>query len=589
MVLASVVILTVLTSLAGAQTTTSAEMCEGSGEPPVPVAVEVTAVPIVVTSTTADYFVLYASHDLNEDTTLEVPVAVILGEDGTTTLSENVAALPVDRYRVEKYQVATPADIDGDCLDDITELADMGAKNPVNPADALAPADGVLAIPDHEAYNALTTSAWLGGLLLRSIKFLILDVDSERPRVYFLNGNTHRAHLPFLNDVLGLELSASQLKGDIAYDRDLVAPDGSMGVYHFEWGRRRYDFGTIERAYTALAASMPLLENNLAFWISREPLPYHQPYMALYRASRINLVFDDDIFPDVTFLALNPGVGYGLLRQMDPDERPGARDIVLYETLPNELPPVAGVISTVPQTPLSHVNLRAVQNGVPNAYIRDALEDTDLTPLLDGYVRYEVTETGWTMRAATSREVEGYYAASRPPAKQTPQRDLSVTTITPLSEIGFDDWDAFGVKAANVAVLGTLGFPAGTIPEGGTVPIGGTVPDGFAIPFYFYDEFMTKTALGEETWFGYRGAGRGIGLAAETTLAAAVAAILAHAAFYTDFDLQDEMLDDLRDAIKDAEAPQWMRDALTTMHAAFPGRPVAALPLQHQQRGPAGL
>ena len=52
-----------------------------------------------------------------------------------------------------------------------------------------------------------------------------------------------------------------------------------------------------------------------------------------------------------------------------------------------------------------------------------------------------------------------------------------------MSEVGFEDWDAFGVKAANVAVLGTLGFPEGT------------VPDGFAVPFYFYDEFMKANGL----------------------------------------------------------------------------------------------
>ena len=47
-----------------------------------------------------------------------------------------------------------------------------------------------------------------------------------------------------------------------------------------------------------------------------------------------------------------------------------------------------------------------------------------------------------------------------------------------MSDVRFGDWSAFGVKAANVAELGRLGFPEGT------------VPDGFAIPFYFYDEFM---------------------------------------------------------------------------------------------------
>ena len=102
----------------------------------------------------------------------------------------------------------------------------------------------------------------------------------------------------------------------------------------------------------------------------------------------------------------------------------------------------------------------------------------DIDDLLDSYVHYTVTDTGYSIRSASRAEVDDHYNSSRPAEEQTPERDLAVTGIKPLSEIGFEDWKAFGVKAANVAVLGTLGFPAGT------------VPDGFAVPFYFYDEFM---------------------------------------------------------------------------------------------------
>lgn len=47
-------------------------------------------------------------------------------------------------------------------------------------------------------------------------------------------------------------------------------------------------------------------------------------------------------------------------------------------------------------------------------------------------------------------------------------------------------------------------------------------------------------------------------------------AILAHPRFQTDLDIQDNMLDVLRDAIKDAESPQWIIDALTAMHDTYP-------------------
>ena len=136
------------------------------------------------------------------------------------------------------------------------------------------------------------------------------------------------------------------------------------------------------------------------------------------------------------------------------------------------------------------------------------------------------------------RKVDAHYEASRPTATQTPVRDLSVTEITALSDIGFDDWDAFGVKAANVAVLGTLDFPDGT------------VPDGFAVPFYFYDEFMKANDLYSK-----------------------VSTMLADSTFQTDYDTQQAELKDLRNAIKDAETPQWIITALEEMHGGhFAGR-----------------
>ena len=229
------------------------------------------------------------------------------------------------------------------------------------------------------------------------------------------------------------------------------------------------------------------------------------------------------------------GRGSGFLRVMSLEERPNPRDIVIYETLPNDLSRVAGIITTVPQTPLSHVNLRAVQDGVPNSFIRDALEDGDIDGLIGSYVQYLVGSSGYFLRAATPEEVDAHYKASRPSEAQTPERDLTVTEITALSDVEFDDWNAFGVKAANVAVLRTLGFPDGT------------VPDGYAVPFYFYDEFMKHNEFYDD-----------------------VEEMLADSDFQSDFETQEKELKKLRKKIKKGETPEWMTGALEEMHAGFP-------------------
>ena len=506
------------------------------GPQPAPTAVAVEGTPIVVDSAAGDYFVLYVRGEAADGAVLETPVAVRLGEDGTTTLSENLAALPAERYRVERYPVAEPADVDGDCVDDIVELANPFSMNPLQPAPRIAPDDGALAISDLTAFAALAYKQEGAQAGFESVKFVLLGMNSDRPRVLFMNSDAFRYHEDF-REAFGLpEDAAGMLSGTIVRHPNVKAANGDAADYHYEfWPYSAYPFELVERAQTVLAASMPLLHDNFAYYAPPAAIPAWRRERALYDASRVDILFDEHLTPESGFIALNVAVGYGLLRIMEPGERSNPRDIVIYEALPNELSRVGGIITTVPQTPLSHVNLRAIQDVAPNAFIRGALDRPEIAELVGGYVRYTVTADGWSIRAATWAEVDSHYASSRPAEAQTPQRDLSVTAIRPLEQIAFEDWTAFGVKAANLAVLGRLGFPPGT------------VPDGFATPFYFYDEFMKHNGFYAE-----------------------VGALLADSAFQTDLDVQADALRQLRRDIRAASMPQWMMDALAGLQESFP-------------------
>ena len=518
------------TDPAYAQSGDSEETCPGGGYNPTPTGVEIQAVPIVVESTTSDYFVLYVQHDVDEDTSIDLPVLIEKGAADTTTLAENVEALPKERYRVEKYQIANPADIDGDCIDDMTELQNLGEKNPLNPAAAIALSDGAVAIPDRNTFETLAVSG-------RYVKFAVFGADTDRPHIYFINTKTHTYHGGFQQALtaLGIEESRAgdRFNGLLTFHPELQSADGSPGLYSI-WIYRAEPFAVNNLFYTLFAANMPLLEDDFAFHL-REQLQLAYRDTSLYEESRMHLLLDGDVAPEGDFVPMNKAVGYGLLRSMDLEDSPNPRDVVIYEALPNELSRVAGIITTVAQTPLSHVNLRAVQDGVPNAFIRGALDKPDINALIGHYVQYTVTADGYTIRAATKAEIDNHYASSRPATAQTPQRDLSVTEITSLRWIGFDDWDAFGVKAANVAVLRSLDFTEGT------------VPDGFAIPFYFYDEFMKHNGFYDD-----------------------IREMLADPDFQSDFDTQESELKKLRKAIKKAETPQWIIDAIVEMNQGFP-------------------
>ena len=513
---------TVLVSHEG--TFDSEDPCAGGGYNPTPTAVAVDAVPIVVESTTADYFVLYV-RDL-VDPAWEAPVLVKRGEVDTTTLAENVEALLKERYRVEKYLVADPADVDGDCTDDITELDNLGTMNPVNPAATIDSSDGAVVVPDRATFEAFAFSQ-------KFIKFIIFDIDTDRPGVYFINTTTHVLHNTFL-DTVGHKRNEVVL-GHMIYKPNLIAPDGSRGVYYY-WGVGPSEpFSIAARTYTAVAASMPLLSDNLRLFCNTRCSSGPTVRVAVVPGIPHELGVQRRHRRRDQLLRVEPrrrvrlaaGLGTGPATQL-----PGHRALqgscpTIYLALPASSPPcpkrrcptsTCGPCKTAYPTPSSE----APWTTAPS---RLSLTATSTTP---------VNEAGYSVRAATLAEVNAHYASSGPATAQTPQRDLSVRAITPLSQIGFDDWDAFGVKAANVAMLGTLGFPEGT------------VPDGFAIPFYFYDEFMKHNNFYTR-----------------------IETMLADPNFQDDYDTQESELKKLRKAIEDAETPQWIIEALTTMNESF--------------------
>ena len=146
--------------------------------------------------------------------------------------------------------------------------------------------------------------------------------------------------------------------------------------------------------------------------------------------SRFDVVLETDVFAEINYIPFHLAEGYGFFRHMENlNETPGSRDIVLYDALPNSLPRVGGIITSVIQTPLSHVNLRAIQDDVPNAYIADPLSINEIASLLNGYIYYKVENDSYEIREATLAEVNDWYENIRPTEPQFPIRDLSLSLI----------------------------------------------------------------------------------------------------------------------------------------------------------------
>jgi len=400
--------------------------------------------------------------------------------------------------------------------------------------------DGTGSVPDRATFEKLSyqgsevmIDTHLDGL--QFMKFQVERVDTEAPQIYFINTKTHRAHMRFMRAV-GLERDREQMRGVLVYRPLLKALDGSPGVYTFEFEPNdSYAFDKVMVARKALVAKMPILEGRLGYRPLWGAMDLYEREKGLYESGKLPVYLDDDLYGDIAYLPLNSAESFGRLRLMGHDERPTPRDVVLYKTLPNEMPRVAGIITELRQTPLSHVNLRAIQDSVPNAFIDKASANTTIAALIGKNVYYKVAPSGFEMREATAAEVEAHFDHLRPKEAQVPKRDLSVTEVKPLDAIAFSDAPKFGVKTTNLAALRTFKLPAGT------------VPDGFGVPFHFYDSFMKHN--------GFYNLATGM---------------LGDPVFQTDREEQKRRLAAFRKLVGRGDTPDWMREQLGELQKAFP-------------------
>ncbi len=486
------------------------------------------------------YYMLTAQHAPNFD--YETITSMTLGQDGPMIISEPLEAYDLQRYKITEYSIANPEDTDFDNIDDITEFNNMPTRAPLNFAREIPFIDGTGSIPTPEVFSDLgvvsTNIPWAPFLNNQEfVKFAIVNQSSAEPEVYFINSNTHYIHADFLNTINVDQFGDDVTTGEIVYNPNVVHPNGAFGSYSFNYSfGDAFSFETTRITFELLARNMPFLQNNLQHFISSNAENQHENFYADdFVDSRIDVVFESEFFEDVDYLPFNQAEGFGFFRQMTLEENPNSRDIVLYDALPNSLPRVGGIITSVIQTPLSHVNLRAIQDNVPNAYIKEPLAIDSIANLLGKYIYYKVDQEEYFIREATLEEVNEWFEKLRPTEDQIPERDLSQTDILPLDEIEFEMSNAFGAKCANVATMRDFGFPEGTI------------PNGFGVPFYYYDEFMKFNGFYED-----------------------VEEMINDPDFISDLETRIEMLDDFRKDIRDGDMPQWMLDNLQIMHDAFP-------------------
>jgi hypothetical protein len=393
---------------------------------------------------------------------------------------------------------------DGDALDPGGDDAGAGGEAGADPG---ADAEFLTELPTTEAYASLAAEG-------AEVKYLAV-VDGREPEAafsgaecLFQNTSKYEYHVQFLRTLPGYEGLSSERYADLVLRRESRTMwGGGLRLFpatsHPVTGRAGVLAYTI---YSESSAEEMLTLNDVVevdrrlktassfasdFLVFTPDGTAQTTAMAALAdelsAEGVAMVEPSALRPGFTAETYVEGEGYGYLRLV-PDgasaENVGPRDVLVIDAAPNDLGLVAGLVTRVPQSLGSHVNLRLREKGIPSAAVASIFENSVIAALADRLVRVVAQGTRVEITPARLEDAEAFWNAHRPSVGE-PQSDLAVTEPRSLDELRAGDAVAFGTKAANLGELSSI------LPEDNRV-------SGFGLPFSAYAQFMAETGLDAE-------------------------------------------------------------------------------------------
>jgi Pyruvate phosphate dikinase, AMP/ATP-binding domain len=337
----------------------------------------------------------------------------------------------------------------------------------------------------------------------RALKFYIGDL-LESPKVYFINTQKYALHYDFVHEVLDPDISHGGYDKTTYKGEDRTGIAGTVVIY--ETVRAKSEaigleavapiavtfFPTDNLTPAQAAVAHRLIEERIGFASlsggedrviylpagenQEEELAKEKPLLARLDVPWIHR---EELYGNETLQILNPGVAYGSLIYLTPEELEKTivsyTDILVLSRLPNTLPVVGGTITEELQTPLSHVNLAARSRGTPNIALLAASDDERVAPFLGKLVRFQVLDGEFKIEETTIEEAQAFWE-SRTTSPVVPDMDVERDGLPGFEELGFADSISVGAKAANLAEVVRV--------------LGDSAPKGFAVPFHYYDAFV---------------------------------------------------------------------------------------------------
>jgi len=315
-----------------------------------------------------------------------------------------------------------------------------------------------------------------------ALPHLLFVIDrKDQNRVYYVNTRRYPFHKDFVNgQYLSLE------RGDVFFENNYLKANRRfiLGTVAFQTPVKQWTFefweGDLIPA-NLIQLTAELLNKTFFTPLAFKPNSIRQEQVSASLAG-LQRILQTDISQQQEYQPLNVAKGIGrihIIPKLDDHVEIGSNEILVLNEVPIQLPPVAGIITSLPSTPLSHINLLAKGRGIPNAYIKNAGE---LFKQFDGWwVTFETKRDNYAIKRADLDELRAYQKrmAERIDIMK-PRYSLSEQRLLSLAEQHKSMSVAYGGKSANLGEVMNAHLP------------GIDVPAGFTIPFYYYDAFIKE-------------------------------------------------------------------------------------------------
>ena len=318
-----------------------------------------------------------------------------------------------------------------------------------------------------------------------ALPHLLFVIDrQDQNKIYYVNTRRYAFHKDFVNGTyLSLERGREFFENNyLKANRRFI-----LGTIAYQTPLKRWTFEFWEGDLIPadqIKVTADVIKGSFFTPVAYKPNSNRQDEESR-KVAGLERVLQSDIAREQEYQALNVAKGLGrihVIPKLDDHVEIGFNEILVLDEVPVQLPPVAGVITSHPSTPLSHINLLAKGWGIPNAYIKNA---QTLLKQYDGWwVAFETRRDGYTIKRADVDQLREYQRrlAQRLDVVK-PRFNLAETRLLGLSRQRAPSAIAYGGKSANLGEVMNAHLP------------GIVVPNGFTIPFYYYNQFLQANKL----------------------------------------------------------------------------------------------